>query len=100
MTNSILLLNAQGLADDRRAETAIHHDPHGFLDGFALGFTKLLRFSADTFFAKRYGYRAIALETVAAVPGMNHFANTLSGSPPSERPIATYPAHNHQLLSA
>jgi ubiquinol oxidase len=29
-----------------------------------------LRFFADTFFAKRYGNRAIVLETVAAVPGM------------------------------
>jgi ubiquinol oxidase len=29
-----------------------------------------LRFCADTFFAKRYGHRAIVLETVAAVPGM------------------------------
>jgi hypothetical protein len=33
-------------------------------------FTKLLRLCADTFFAKRYGHRAIVLETVAAVPGM------------------------------
>ena len=30
----------------------------------------MLRWSADTFFAKRYGHRAIVLETVAAVPGM------------------------------
>ena len=36
----------------------------------ALGFTKLLRWCADSFFAKRYGHRAIVLETVAAVPGM------------------------------
>jgi ubiquinol oxidase len=36
----------------------------------AYGFTKTLRFCADTFFAKRYGHRAIVLETVAAVPGM------------------------------
>jgi ubiquinol oxidase len=35
-----------------------------------LGFTKALRFIADTFFKKRYGHRAIVLETVAAVPGM------------------------------
>ena len=39
-------------------------------DHVALGFTKTLRFCADTFFAKRYGHRAIVLETVAAVPGM------------------------------
>ncbi len=31
---------------------------------------KLLRFVADRFFAKRYGHRAVVLETVAAVPGM------------------------------
>ena len=39
-------------------------------DRIALGFTKILRFCADTFFARRYGHRAIVLETVAAVPGM------------------------------
>jgi ubiquinol oxidase len=48
----------------------IHHPPSGFSDRFALAVTKLLRFGADTFFAKRYGHRAIVLETVAAVPGM------------------------------
>lgn len=48
----------------------VHHQPKGFSDRFAFGFTKLLRFCADTFFAKRYGHRAIVLETVAAVPGM------------------------------
>ena len=47
-----------------------HHVPDGFTDYFALGFTKMLRWGADTFFAKRYGHRAIVLETVAAVPGM------------------------------
>ncbi len=47
-----------------------HHAPQGFSDRFALGFTKFLRFFADTFFAKRYGHRAIILETVAAIPGM------------------------------
>ena len=36
----------------------------------AFAFVKLLRFCADTFFAKRYGHRAVVLETVAAVPGM------------------------------
>jgi ubiquinol oxidase len=47
-----------------------HHQPVDFSDRIALGFTKALRFCADTFFAKRYGHRAIVLETVAAVPGM------------------------------
>ena len=39
-------------------------------DRVALAFTKLLRFIADTFFKKKYGHRAVVLETVAAVPGM------------------------------
>jgi ubiquinol oxidase len=51
-------------------DLTVHHKPVGFSDSFAFGFTKLLRFCADTFFAKRYGHRAIVLETVAAVPGM------------------------------
>lgn len=49
---------------------AIHHVPHGLSDRVAIGTTKLLRWCADTFFAKRYGHRAVVLETVAAVPGM------------------------------
>jgi ubiquinol oxidase len=36
----------------------------------ALAVTRLLRFFADTFFATRYGHRAIVVETVAAMPGM------------------------------
>ncbi|HEX8512032.1 MAG TPA: alternative oxidase [Allosphingosinicella sp.] len=48
----------------------VHHAPSGLSDRVAFGFTKLLRFCADTFFAKRYGHRAVVLETVAAVPGM------------------------------
>lgn len=51
-------------------DLTVHHKPVDFSDRIALGFTKLLRFTADTFFAKRYGHRAIVLETVAAVPGM------------------------------
>ena len=47
-----------------------HHAPVNFSDRFAFAFTKFLRFIADTFFAKRYGHRAVILETVAAVPGM------------------------------
>jgi ubiquinol oxidase len=47
-----------------------HHQPQGLSDNIALGLTKALRFMADTFFAKRYGHRAVILETVAAVPGM------------------------------
>ena len=51
-------------------DISVHHAPRGLSDRIAYGFTKTLRFCADTFFAKRYGHRAIVLETVAAVPGM------------------------------
>ena len=37
---------------------------------FAKGMTKFFRFIADTFFAGRYGHRAVVLETIAGVPGM------------------------------
>jgi len=51
-------------------DLSIHHAPKGASDRIALGFTKTLRWVADTFFAERYGHRAVVLETVAAVPGM------------------------------
>ena len=41
-----------------------------FGDFIALSMTKFFRFIADTFFAKRYGHRAVVLETIAGVPGM------------------------------
>lgn len=47
-----------------------HHTTRDWSDRVAYGITRGLRFMADTFFAKRYGNRAIVLETVAAVPGM------------------------------
>jgi ubiquinol oxidase len=51
-------------------EPRLHREPSDLADRFSLGVTLLLRFFADTLFAKRYGHRAIVLETVAAVPGM------------------------------
>jgi len=39
-------------------------------DVVAKSMTKFFRLIADTFFAKRYGHRAVVLETVAGVPGM------------------------------
>lgn len=39
-------------------------------DKVAMSMTKFFRFFADTFFAKRYGHRAVVLETIAGVPGM------------------------------
>ena len=47
-----------------------HQKPIGFSDSFAYGFTKSMRFFADTFFSGRYGHRAVVLETIAGVPGM------------------------------
>ena len=47
-----------------------HFVPKSFRDRLAYGFVKFMRFFADTFFAHRYGHRAVVLETVAAVPGM------------------------------
>ncbi|MDJ0918166.1 MAG: alternative oxidase [Woeseiaceae bacterium] len=47
-----------------------HRSPRNLSDRIALGFTRLLRFFADAFFRRRYGHRAVVLETVAAVPGM------------------------------
>ena len=48
----------------------IHHEAESPSDYFALVCTKFLRVFADTFFAGRYGHRAVVLETVAGVPGM------------------------------
>ncbi|HWW57762.1 MAG TPA: alternative oxidase [Sphingopyxis sp.] len=58
------------MSDAPLVDLGVHHRPVDFSDRIALGFTRMLRFCADTFFAKRYGHRAIVLETVAAVPGM------------------------------
>ncbi|VWX34880.1 Oxidase [Limnobacter sp. 130] len=44
--------------------------PQDFSDRFAKSLTMFFRWFADTFFAKRYGHRAVILETVAGVPGM------------------------------
>ena len=47
-----------------------HIKPKTMSDKVAYAFVRFLRFFADKFFAKRYGHRAVVLETVAAVPGM------------------------------
>ena len=47
-----------------------HVAPKTFSDKIAYSFVRFLRFFADKFFAKRYGHRAVVLETVAGVPGM------------------------------
>ncbi len=45
-------------------------EPKNTSDRVAYGLTAFFRLLADTFFAKRYGHRAVVLETVAGVPGM------------------------------
>lgn len=52
------------------ADLAMHHVPATFGDRVALRTVKFMRVFADAFFSKRYGHRAVVLETVAAVPGM------------------------------
>ncbi|KAL3538636.1 hypothetical protein ACH5RR_002002 [Cinchona calisaya] len=47
-----------------------HHEPKVFLDKVAFRTVKILRIPTDIFFQRRYGCRAMMLETVAAVPGM------------------------------
>jgi ubiquinol oxidase len=47
-----------------------HHVPKTISDHIALAVVKAMRVPADLFFARRYGHRAVVLETVAAVPGM------------------------------
>ncbi|AZL15577.1 oxidase [Rickettsiales endosymbiont of Stachyamoeba lipophora] len=49
---------------------SVHHIPASLSDRFAMVMCKFLRWVADSFFQKRYGHRAVILETVAAVPGM------------------------------
>ena len=49
---------------------APHRKPNNLRDRIAFAFVKFLRFFADLFFRKRYGHRAVVLETIAAVPGM------------------------------
>ncbi len=47
-----------------------HRAPRDVHDRIALRTVKFMRIFADAFFSKRYGHRAVVLETVAAVPGM------------------------------
>jgi len=44
--------------------------PEGLRDRIALRMVKVMRVFADLFFRRRYGHRAVVLETIAAVPGM------------------------------
>lgn len=53
-----------------KVELDVHHPLENLSDRVAYGITRALRACADLLFSKRYGNRAIVLETVAAVPGM------------------------------
>ncbi|HLQ20260.1 MAG TPA: alternative oxidase [Tabrizicola sp.] len=55
---------------DTYPDLTAHHAPVSFGDRVALKTVKFMRLFADAFFSKRYGHRAVVLETVAAVPGM------------------------------
>lgn len=55
---------------DMSIDLSKHHVPKTFTDKFAYWTVKALRFPTDVFFQRRYGCRAMMLETVAAVPGM------------------------------
>lgn len=54
----------------KKIDLKVHHVPDSLSDYIAYGIVKSLRFFADLFFKKRYGHRAVVLETVAGVPGM------------------------------
>ncbi|KAF8114660.1 hypothetical protein N665_0034s0001 [Sinapis alba] len=55
---------------DLTIDLSKHHVPTTFLDKLAYWTVKSLRWPTDLFFQRRYGCRAMMLETVAAVPGM------------------------------
>lgn len=96
------------------SQAAVHHEPTGFSDRFARCVIKLLRWMADMIFAKRYGHRAVVLETVAADATLrdvvlvvredeahhrdvNHaFAGQLSGQAGQAVHVAPYTKHVEQ----
>ena len=49
-----------------------HQMPAGISDRIALGIVKFMRIFADAFFSRRYGHRAVVLETVASAAGVAH----------------------------
>ena len=62
-------------------------------DKFARGQTMFFRFFADAFFARRYGHRAVVLETVAGAEGPPEQPSWLKKGPqlPMDAPsVATW----------
>ena len=72
MTAKTVLPDDVKLRHEQQVENPLDwkHDKKGLSDHFAQAACNFLGFFADRFFRKRYGHRAIVLETVAAVPGM------------------------------
>jgi len=60
----------EAYAPDVTIDLTKHHKPENWTDSIAFWTVKSLRLPTDLFFRKRYGCRAMMLETVAAVPGM------------------------------
>ena len=59
------------MSDHSERELKVSHfKPVNLPDRLAFRVVKLMRLFADAFFRRRYGHRAVVLETVAAVPGM------------------------------
>eukprot|EP00898_Chlorokybus_atmophyticus_P008638 jgi/Chlat1/8776/Chrsp90S08130 len=61
---------AQAYEADLSIDLRKHHEPVDWRDRVAYWTVKFMRIPTDLFFRKRYGCRAMMLETVAAVPGM------------------------------
>ena len=101
------MLNTEdnNLVSNGSKETILHTPPNSFSDSFALFITRTLRFLADTLFRKRYGHRAVVLETVAGVPGMvagmwNHLRSLRKMKPDDRGWIKTLlaEAENERML--
>ncbi|EMS56807.1 Alternative oxidase 1a, mitochondrial [Triticum urartu] len=60
----------EAYTSDTTIDLSKHHKPKVLLDKIAYWTVKSLRVPTDIFFQRRYGCRAMMLETVAAVPGM------------------------------
>uniref|UniRef100_A0ACD5Z656 Uncharacterized protein n=1 Tax=Avena sativa TaxID=4498 RepID=A0ACD5Z656_AVESA len=60
----------EAYTSDTSIDLTRHHQPKILLDKIAYWTVKSLRVPTDIFFQRRYGCRAMMLETVAAVPGM------------------------------
>ena len=83
MVNNILTPDRRGLTEGRDSEPAIRNVSKGLLDQAALGFTKLLRFSTDTLFAKRYGHRAVGYFEPEALISVNEIDEGRSPNAPA-----------------